>query len=65
VFPSNLSPSTMMTITETFLHLAAALKVATHQKTIDMLQSELRSMCHRYPIEARSPEVAAALSSRW
>jgi hypothetical protein len=55
----------MMTITETFLHLAAALKGATHQQTIDMLQSELRSICHRYPIEARSPEVVLALSSRW
>jgi hypothetical protein len=54
----------MMTIIETFLHLAAALKVTgIHQKTIDMLQSELRSMCHKYPIEARSPDVAAALSS--
>jgi hypothetical protein len=56
----------MMTIIETFLHLAAALKVAgLHQRTIDMLQSELRSMCHRYPIEARSPEVVVALSDRW
>jgi hypothetical protein len=54
----------MMTIDETFLHIAAALKVATHQRTIDMLQSELRSMCHKYPIEARSPEVVLALSKR-
>jgi hypothetical protein len=54
----------MMTITETFLYVAAALKVATHQRTIDMLQSELRSMSHKNPIEARSPEVVFALSKR-
>jgi hypothetical protein len=54
----------MMFVTETFLHIATALKVATHQKTIDMLQSELRSMRHKYPIEARSPEVILALSKR-